>query len=165
MAGRHERRTSVPVLPCGEGDALRGPLLALQEPFGPSPQRATGVPLAIVRELLIADETVQPEVGDLELQLVLARRRRVGDVNPERVLPEYAEIHAVEPYPCHLAHVTQVQKQPVVGIDRGQTHSGGNAPRDAAGLEVVRNAMLIDAVLSEARRATTSSSGHMRRQA
>lgn len=45
------------------------------------------------------------------------------------------------------------------GIDRLWTHFGGNAPRDAAELDELRNAMLIDAALDQVRRAFTFSPG------
>ncbi len=71
-------------------------------------------PLAILREIRVADQPVGPEIHHRQLQRVGARTCCAGDVDPERLLPEDAEFPTVQSHPGHHLHLTEVQE-----YDRG----------------------------------------------
>src|SRR3546814_12212726 len=77
-----------------EGDALAGRHgLAFAEPVVDRSDaarlaRVDDAILIISREMLVADQTIGPEVGDADLEHIGARAHRIGDIDTVRRLPE-----------------------------------------------------------------------------
>ncbi len=86
------------------------------EPIGPLEQRFKILPVAVQRQLLVADQAVDPEVDDRNLQLVLSGARRAGNVHAIGRLPGDAAILAVQPHPRHHLHRAQVEQDFGFGI-------------------------------------------------
>jgi len=101
QTGGQERIVFVPMFPCEESLTARfGAGLVLQQPVRPRADASAGPRAfgnAIVRKLFVADETVGPEVGDADLQFILAVAQHAGHVAAERRLPKRAERFAVQP--------------------------------------------------------------------
>src|SRR3546814_16494882 len=85
------------MFPGGEGDALAGRHgLAFAEPVGDRSDaarraRVDDAILIISREMLVADQTIGPEVGDADLEHIGARAHSIGDIDTVRRLPELAQ--------------------------------------------------------------------------
>ena len=97
------------MMPGGEGDAAAGGFgLALRVPVGhfddavcraAATARAAAVcsDILVFRgQLLIADEAVGPEIGDADLEVVVACVHGIGHIETEREFPEDAEVFAVD---------------------------------------------------------------------
>jgi hypothetical protein len=100
------------MLPGGEGDAPgRGARLALGEPVGPAGEEGSR-PLAIVREGCVADEAVDPEVGDINLKGVRTGAQGLADFEAERAVPENSEILLVEADFRNDSDLAEVERDP-----------------------------------------------------
>ena len=81
-------------MPRRKGQPAGGAWFAVEEPLRPRLELAV-LPLAICRQLFVADDPVRPEIRDLDDQLVSARLRGGGDVHVERRFPEHAKVLTV----------------------------------------------------------------------
>jgi hypothetical protein len=114
-AGGLQRVGGGPVFPGGEGDAPGGRArFSGLEPIRPAGERLA-IPFAVVGVLFVADETVDPEVGDFDFEGVRAALQGIGDLPPERRMPENAEIPAVEADPSDHLDLAEVQPDFVAG--------------------------------------------------
>ena len=59
--------------------------------------------------MFVADETVDPEVGDIDLQGIGSGAQGLADLKAERAVPEYAEALPVETHFCHHRHLAQIK--------------------------------------------------------
>ena len=111
------------MLPGGPGDAAGvGRRGALEGVLGPGLEAGTG-PLAVVGFVGIADEAVDPEVGDADAEAVLPCFEGVGHIDAEGGLPECAEGLAVEGgFGDHL-DVAEIER----GVEAGFETVGGQA--------------------------------------
>ena len=115
------------MLPGREGGASPRRLgLALEIPLRYDFDGPFGRVLILGWQLFIADQAIDPLVGDEDLQLVLAGPSSIGNVHPERRLPQQANIFAIHANLRYHVHPAQVQVQPTV-----------------AGCSAVRNAYLL----------------------
>ncbi len=79
---------------------------ALSVPFG--------VALAVLRQLLVPDHPIGPQVDDLHLQCIVADLGRVRDIHAKRRFPKRAQILAVERHAGHDLHIAQVELEPTI---------------------------------------------------
>ena len=128
-----QRRVLVPVLPGSKRQAFfHGPRLAFLHPLRPLLEM-DAVPLAIVGELLVADEAIRPEVRDFNLQFVVARLGGLGDVDSERGLPQDAQVLAVQPNLGNLLDAAEVEQDRTVFAESLGGDVDGFAVRRRAG--------------------------------
>jgi hypothetical protein len=66
-------------------------------------------PLAVGGVLFVADEAVDPEVGDRDLKGVGAGAQGLADFEAERAVPEHAEVLAVEADFRDHGHLAQIE--------------------------------------------------------
>src|SRR4051794_17581312 len=52
--------------------------------------------LVLHRQMLIADQSIWPEVGHLDFQIVITGMHRFGDIDHKRRLPDIAHVSAVD---------------------------------------------------------------------
>ncbi|MBI5258066.1 MAG: HEAT repeat domain-containing protein [Burkholderiales bacterium] len=104
---------------------------------------------------------LESSCADDAARRAIARRRlrEIGFV--PAIEPDDQPSHANGPPPrtAVQAYVLRRYAAGDLGMSRGGTHHGGNAPRSAEELEEIRDSMLVDTVLLAARRAFTYSSG------
>lgn len=92
-----QRRPFAVVLPCRESQSPRRSWLALNEPLREVPQATVWMPLTIVGQFFIADEAVDPSVGNSDLKRVLASLDKFRDIRSERWFPEDADKCTIDP--------------------------------------------------------------------
>src|SRR3546814_7669093 len=68
--------------------------------------------LIISREMLVADQTIGPEVGDADLEHIGARAHRIGDIDTVRRLPELAQITTVDAHRGDHLHPAEIELDP-----------------------------------------------------
>ena len=83
------------MMPCREGDAARRTRFAFEEPFRPFLEVFAG-PFNIGRKLFVADEAVDPAVGDFDADVVGSGLHDASGVDAERCLPEDAAVASVD---------------------------------------------------------------------
>ena len=93
--GGLQRIALVPVMPCREGDAARRARLAFEEPLGPFLE-AFAVPFDVGRKLFVADEAVDPAVGDFNADVIGSGLHDARGVDAEGGLPEDAAVASVD---------------------------------------------------------------------
>ncbi len=82
--------------------------MVVEEPLRPVAKLAS-FPTHIVGELLVTDETICPEVGDVDFEFIRAGFGKIGDVDSERGFPERGDGFAVEPNSAQFADVAEVE--------------------------------------------------------
>ena len=65
--------------------------------------------------LLIADQPVDPQIGDLDLQLIRTGIERIGHVHSKGRLPYDSQILSFDPHLRHIHDLANIQPQPRPG--------------------------------------------------
>src|SRR3546814_12439375 len=85
--------------------------------------------LIISREMLVADQTIGPAVGDADLEHIGARAHRTGDIDTVRRLPVTAPITTVDSRRGDHIHPTETEIDPPVHAAGDRRGGEASAPR------------------------------------
>ena len=101
-----QQRSFLKVVPLGgEGLSTRlGAGLVAQEPLRPTFELGS-VPAHVIGELLVSDEAVSPEIGNVDFQGVCSGFGEIGDVDSEGRLPKGCDGFAIEADSAEFAYV------------------------------------------------------------
>ena len=83
------------MMPRRKGEASRRAGLPIEHPLRPVCE-LFAMPLAVGRQLFIANQAVRPQIGDFDDQLIHPRFCRFGDVYAEWRFPQHAVIAAIQ---------------------------------------------------------------------
>ena len=107
----------LPQPPTGKRVTPRRTGLALDQPSWPCLECAVGISITILRQLLVPDHSVRPEIDHLYLQRVIARFCDVRYVHAKRRFPKRAEFVVIE---CHAGHHLNVAQIKIETVAFGQ---------------------------------------------
>jgi hypothetical protein len=95
----------------GEGDPARRAGLSIQHPLRPFFEREIVCPLAVFRQLLVTNQPVRPEVGDMDFEFVFAGLGGAGDLGAEGRLSSSATTCAAWRKPAGTGILSPVRRR------------------------------------------------------